>query len=147
MRFADVLYPNPPSKVACVVCSPLPYRKTTPLAITTGSACHMLRESQACVSCGFPSFSSILNAATAPCATGPCSIGAVNCECFGPQNGTRTHRVPLDSSHVASAPQTPAPANCTSSLQMRGVRYSGVLWSSPPSALVSSSHTRHSLLV
>src|SRR5262245_40834202 len=126
MRFADVLYPNPPSKVACVVSSPLPYAKTTPLAITTGSACHMLRESQAGVSCGFPRFSSILNAATAPCTTGPCSIGAVNCDCLGPQHADRTHRVPLASSQVASAPQTPAPANCTSSLQMSGVLYSGV---------------------
>src|SRR5262249_21797291 len=126
MRLAVWLKPSPPSNVACTVSSPLPYAKTTPLAITTGSACHMLRESQAGVSWGFPPFSSILNAATAPCTTGPCSIGAVNCECFGPQNGTRIHRVPFDSSHVASAPQTPAPANCTSSLQMSGVLYSGV---------------------
>ncbi len=110
------------SNVACLASSPLPYANTTPLAITTGSACHMSRDSHAGASRTVPPASSSLNAAIAPCTTCPCSIGALNSECFGPQNGISTQRVPLDSSQVASAPQTPAPANCTSSLQTSGVR-------------------------
>ena len=54
--------------------------------------------------------------------------------------------MPSLSSKVASAPQGPADANCTSSLQTRGVSSTGVRWSSPPRALVSSSQIRHSLL-
>ena len=50
-----------------------------------------------------------LNAAIAPLARPvPCSIGAVNSGCLGPQNGTSTQRVPSVSSHVAMAPHGPA---------------------------------------
>ena len=87
-----------------------------------GSAWFMLRESHAGVSCTLPAFVSTLNAAMAPCTTWPCSIGALNSECFGPQNGISTHRVPSASSHVDSAPHGPADAKCTSSLQTSGVR-------------------------
>ena len=54
--------------------------------------------------------------------------------------------MPSLSSQVARAPQGPAEANCTSSLQTSGVWSTGVRWSSPPRALVSSSQIRHSLL-
>src|SRR4029453_5748538 len=106
----------------------------------------MSRDNHAGVNTILPALSSILNPATPPRTTSPYSIGALNCECFGPQNGTYSQRVPFDSSQVASAPQVPAAAKLTSSLQMSGVRYTGVRWSSPPSALVSRSHNRHSLL-
>ena len=53
-------------------------------------------------------------------------MGALNFECLGPQNGIRTQRVPSVSSQVASAPHGPADANCTSSLQTRGVSVTGV---------------------
>src|SRR6188508_887264 len=46
-RLAAELYARPISTVACVGSSPLPYANTTPLAITTGSALIMLRDSQA----------------------------------------------------------------------------------------------------
>ena len=51
----------------------------------------MSRDSQTGVSTTLPAgFSSSLNAATAPRVTSPYSIGALNCECFGPQNGIST---------------------------------------------------------
>src|SRR5207247_5829671 len=114
-------------------------------ATTCGSAMYMSREIQACVSTAFPCLSCTLNAAIAPYTTWPCSTSALNCRCFGPQNGVNTQRVPLDSSHVARAPQTPI-VKFTSSLQRSGVRYAGVRWSSAPSELVSSIQSRHSLL-
>ena len=58
----------------------------------------------------------------APSFTVPYSIGALNCECFGPQIGVSTQRVPLESSQLASDPQIPAEAKFTSSLQSRGLR-------------------------
>src|SRR5215831_11275141 len=106
----------------------------------------MSRESQTGSSANFVPFCTTLKAATAPCVTGPCSIGYLYCECFGPQKGVRTQRVPLESSQLAMEPHTPAAAKLTSSLQMSGVRSSGVRWSSPPKYFVSSNQIRHSLL-
>src|SRR5579885_1458587 len=97
-----------------------------PLAITGGPARFMSRETQAGVSCSLPLLSSTLNAAIAPCSTSPYSSGALNAECFAPQNGVRTQRVPLESCHEAIDPQIPAEAKFTSSLQISGVRKSGV---------------------
>ena len=37
-----------------------------------------------------PGRAASLNAATAPCTTSPCSMGALNFECLGPQKGMRT---------------------------------------------------------
>ena len=82
----------------------------------------MSREIQAGVSCSLPPFSSTLNATIAPYFTLPFSIGALNAECFGPQIGVSTQRVPLESSQLASDPQMPADAKFTSSLQISGVR-------------------------
>src|SRR5947199_6687948 len=65
----------------------------------SGSALYMSRESHAGVSWTLPSFSSTLKAATAPCTTWPCSSGALNFECFGPQNGDRKS-TRLNSSHL-----------------------------------------------
>src|SRR5947199_175982 len=126
MRNSAELARRPSSGVACVVLSPLPYANTTPLAITGGSARFMSREIQAGVRVVLPPLSSTLNATIAPSFTGPCSIGAWNCECFAPQNGVRTQRVPFESSQLASEPQMPADAKFTSSLQSRGLGYSGV---------------------
>src|SRR5262245_28083277 len=106
----------------------------------------MSLESQAGSSANFLPFCTTLNAATAPCITGPCSIGYLNCGCFGPQKGVRTQRVPLESSQLAIDPHTPAAAKLTSSLQRSAVRSRGVRWSSPPKYLVSRSQIRHSLL-
>src|SRR5689334_23854555 len=135
----------PGSGQRCVVLSPLPYAYTTPLATTGGSAMYMTREIQTGVRPGLPALSSTLKAATAPNVTTPCSISASNLECFGPQKGVSTHRTPAASCHVAMAPHTPI-VKLTSSLQMSGVRPTGVRWSAPPSELVSSSQMRHSLL-
>jgi len=82
---------------------------------------YMLREIHAGTSWILPARSSSLNAATAPCTTWPCSIGALNCGCFGPQKGVSTHLAPPESSHVARAPHTPM-VKLTSSLQTSGVR-------------------------
>src|SRR5215475_3435309 len=109
----------------------------TPLAMTGGSARFISREIQAGASAHLPAFSSTLKAAIAPYLTGPFSTGALNLECFGPQKGVSAQRVPLASSHVAIEPQMPAEAKLTSSLQINGVRYSGVRWSSPPMDSVS----------
>src|SRR5215475_15789546 len=103
-----------------------------PLAITGGSARFMSRESQAGARFHLPFFSSTLKAAIAPFLTGPYSSGALNFECFGPQNGVSAQRAPFESSQVAIEPQMPAEAKFTSSLQMSGVRNKGVRWSSPP---------------
>src|SRR5919198_6666671 len=103
-----------------------------PLAITGGSAWFMSRETQAGVSCHLPPFSSTLKAAMAPYFTLPYSTGALKAECFGPQKGVSTQRVPLASAQLAIEPQMPADAKLTSSLQISGVRYKGVRWSSPP---------------
>src|SRR5262245_31560104 len=108
-----------------------------PLAITGGSARFMSLEIQAGASVHFPFFSSTLNAAIAPSLTGPYPIGALNFECFGPQNGVSAQRVPFESSQLASDPQMPAEAKLTSSLQISGVRCNGVRWSSPPIDSVS----------
>src|SRR5262249_57181245 len=97
----------------------------------------MSRESQAGVNCHLPFFSSTLNAAMAPYFTGPHSTGALKAECFGPQNGVSAQRVPFESSQLAIEPQMPAEAKLTSSLQISGVRYKGVRWSSPPMDSVS----------
>src|SRR5438067_11455425 len=97
-----------------------------PLAITGGSARFMSREIHAATNVGLPPLSSSLNAAIAPSLTTPFSIGALNFECFAPQNGVNTQRVPFASSQLASDPQIPADAKLTSSLQMSGVRCSGV---------------------
>ena len=78
------------STLAWAVSSPLPYANTTPPAITTGSAFTMFRESQAGASRGPLGLGTSLNAATAPCTTSPCSMGALNFECLGPQKGMRT---------------------------------------------------------
>ena len=56
----------------------------------------------------------------APYFTLPFSMGALNAECFGPQIGVSTQRVPLASSQLAIDPQMPADAKLTSSLQMSG---------------------------
>src|SRR5260221_11661968 len=106
----------------------------------------MSREIQTGVNCTLPSFVSILNAAMAPFLTSPYSTGALNLGCFGPQNGVNTQRVLLASSQLASDPQIPASAKSTISLQISGVRYTGVRWSSPPSDSVSINYMRHSLL-
>ena len=58
----------------------------------------------------------------APSFTGPFSMGALNWECFLPQIGVSTQRVPLESSQLASEPQMPAEAKLTSSLQSSGLR-------------------------
>ena len=92
------------------------------MAITGGSARFMSREIQAGVNCGLPFFSSTLNATMAPSFTAPYSMGALNCECFGPQMGVSTQRVPFESSQLASEPQMPAEAKLTSSLQSSGLR-------------------------
>src|SRR5215207_8699029 len=97
-----------------------------PLAMTGGSARFMSREIQAGASVNLPAFSSTLKAAIAPYLTGPFSIDALNLECFGPQNGVNTQRVPFASSQLAIEPQIPAEAKLTSSLQISGVRCSGV---------------------
>src|ERR671923_813895 len=102
----------------------------TPPAMTGGSARFISREIQAGVSAHFPAFSSTLNAAMAPYLTAPFSIGALNLECFGPQNGVSAQRTPFASSQVAIEPQMPAEAKFTSSLQIKGVRNKGVRWSS-----------------
>ena len=80
--------------------SPLAKPKTMPLATSGGSACFMSREIHAGSRKNRPvaGFLAILNAATAPLNTSPCSIGALNFGCFGPQNGTSTQRVPFASS-------------------------------------------------
>src|SRR5262249_47197669 len=111
--------------------------KTMPLAITGGSARFISRASQTGARFHLPFFSSTLNAAIAPYLIGPCSIGALNFECFGPQNGVSTQRVPFESSQLAIEPPMPADAKLTSSLQISGVRYKGVRWSSPPIDSVS----------
>src|SRR5262245_43301216 len=98
----------------------------TPLAMMGGSARSISREIQAGVSVYLPALSSTLKATIAPFLTMPFSIGALNLECFGPQKGESTQRVPLASSHVANEPQIPAEAKLTSSLQTSGVRCSGV---------------------
>src|ERR671924_781575 len=109
------------SKAAWSVSSPLPYAKTIPLAITGGSAWFMSREIHAGARFHLPFFSSTLKAAIAPYLTGPYSMGALNFECFGPQNGVSTQRVPLfESSQLAIEPQIPADAKLTSSLQISG---------------------------
>src|SRR5947209_7588010 len=113
---------NPTSGYACWVSSPLPYANTTPLAITGGSARFMSREIHAGVNCSLPPFSSTLKATMAPSFTGPFSMGALNCECFFPQIGVSTQRVPLASSQLASDPQIPADAKLTSSLHNSGLR-------------------------
>src|SRR5215470_4544163 len=105
----------------------------------------MSREIHAGDNCSFPPFSSTLNATIAPSFTGPFSMGALNEECLAPQIGVSTQRVPLESSQLASEPQIPALAKLTSSLQISGLRYSGVRWSSPPIDLVSMRYMRHSL--
>src|SRR5262245_6187434 len=109
----------------------------SPLAMTGGSARFMSRESQAGTRVHLPFFSSTLKAAIAPYLIGPYSSGALNFECFGPQKGVSTHRAPFESSQEAIEPQTPAEAKLTSSLQIKGVRCSGVRWSSPPIDSVS----------
>src|SRR5215213_407577 len=106
------------SNRAWSVSSPLPYAKMTPLAMTGGSARFISRESQAGVSVYLPALSSTLKAAMAPYLIGPFSIGALNLECFGPQNGVSTQRVPFESSQLAIEPQMPAEAKLTSSLQI-----------------------------
>ena len=63
---------------------------------------------------------------TAPFFTNPFSIGALYFECFGPQNGVSTQRCPFVSSQLVSEPQIPASAKSTVSLQISGVRSSGV---------------------
>ena len=65
---------------------------------------------------------STVKAAMAPFFTGPFSIGALNLECFGPQKGVNTQRLPCGSSQLVSEPQMPASAKSTISLQMSGVR-------------------------
>src|SRR5262245_25356918 len=117
MRYSERLYARPMSYAAWSVSSPLPYANTTPLAITGGSARSISREIQAGVSVYLPALSSTLKATTAPFLTAPFSTGAVNLECFGPQKGDNTQRVPLASSQLASEPHTPAEAKLTSSLQ------------------------------
>src|SRR5215475_9580663 len=97
-----------------------------PLAITGGSARFMSRDSQAGARVHLPFCSSTLNAATAPFLTGPFSSAALNFECFGPQNGVSTQRVPFESSQLAIDPQMPAEAKLTPSLQISGVRRKGV---------------------
>src|SRR3954452_23443563 len=97
----------------------------TPFAMTGGSALFMSREIQAGVSWNFPFFSSTLKAATAPSFTWPFSMGAENFECFGPQNGVSTQRVPFESCQLAIEPQMPAEAKFTSSLQINGDVKSG----------------------
>ena len=82
---------------------------------------YMSREIQMGVSTGFPFLSCSRKAATPPYTTCPCSSSALNCRCFGPQNGVNTQRVPFASSHVARAPQTPI-VKFTSSLHTSGVR-------------------------
>ena len=115
------------SSHACLVDSPLPYPKTMPLAMTTGSPRCMSREIQAGVSWSLPPRSSTLNAATPPSfVSGVFMIGKSARECAGPQNGASTQRVPLPSSHVDTAPQLPASWKSTSSLQKSGVLKSGV---------------------
>src|SRR5262252_4061722 len=108
-----------------------------PPAITGGSARFISREIQAGARSHSPFFSTTLKAAIAPFLTGPYAIGALNFECFGPQNGVNTQRVPFESSQLAIDPQTPAEAKLTSSLQISGVRCNGVRWSSPPIDSVS----------
>ncbi len=81
----------------------------------------MSRDSQAGASCHFPARSTSLNAATPPPAGRDCSIAALNCLLTGPQNGTRTHCVPVGSCHALSEPHTPRPSNACASLQMSGV--------------------------
>src|SRR5262249_6487545 len=97
-----------------------------PLAITGGSARFISRESQTGARVHLPLFSSTLKAAIAPYLIKPCSIGALNFECFGPQNGPSTQRIPFESSQLPIEPQTPADAKLTSSLQISGERYKGV---------------------
>src|SRR5262244_1463320 len=108
-----------------------------PLAITGGSARFISRESQAGARFHLPFFSSTLKAAMAPYLIGPYSSGALNFECFGPQNGVSAQRAPCKSSQLAIGPGRPADAKLTSSLQIRGVRLKGVGWSSPPVDSVS----------
>src|SRR5262245_59637481 len=72
-------------------------------------------------------------------------MGNFTCERAGPQNGARTQRVPLESSHVDKAPQLPASWKSTSSLQNNGVLYIGVWWFGPPADFGSSRYMRHSL--
>src|SRR5258708_21290942 len=105
----------------------------------------MSREIHAGTSVGLPPLSSSLNAAMAPSFTTPFSMGDLNLGCFGPQNGVSTQRVPFASSQLASEPQIPADAKLTSSLQISGLRYMGVRWSSPPIDSVSIRYMRHSL--
>src|SRR5215204_1535116 len=97
----------------------------------------MSLETQPGVNCQAPFFSSTLNAATAPSFTFPYSSGALKAECCGPQKGVSTQRVPSVSAQLAIEPQMPAEAKLTSSLQISGVRYKGVRWSSPPIDSVS----------
>src|SRR5262245_29995280 len=107
IRFSAELYASPMSYAAWFVSSPLPYANTIPLAITGGSARFMSRETHAGDRSHFPFFSSTLNAAIAPFLTGPYSIGARNFECFGPQKGVNTQRVPFESSQLAIEPRRP----------------------------------------
>ena len=87
----------------------------------------MSRETHAGASVGLAASPSTLNAATPPSlAIGVFMIGALYCECTGPQNGASTQRVPFDSSHVESAPQLPMSWKSTSSLQNSVVLWSGV---------------------
>src|SRR5262245_7655296 len=108
-----------------------------PLASTGGTARFVDAERQAGARFHLPFFSSTLNAAISPYLIGPYSIGALNFECFGPQKGVNTQRVLFESSQLAIEPQMPADAKLTSSLQISGVRCSGVRWSSPPIDSVS----------
>src|SRR4249920_4059751 len=109
---------RPMSGQDCFVSSPLPYAKTIPLTMITGSPRRMSRETQAGERVGWVASPSTLNAATPPSlAGGVFMVGALYCEWTGPQNGASTQRVPFDSSQVESAPQLPMSWKSTSSLQ------------------------------
>ena len=116
-RLAAVLYGSPCAAVACVVSAPRSVAEYHAVGDDRRVRLIHVARDQAGVSCtpaGFPAAAarcSILNAAIAPCTTSPCSIGALNFECFGPQNGMSTQRVPSVSSQVESAPQIPPSAN------------------------------------
>ena len=120
---------------------------TTPLAITTGSAFTMLRDSHAGTSSHVRG--ALLDLEGRHRALRHLAVLDGRRErrsAWAPRRASAPTACRRCLPRWPARPTDPAPAKCTSSLQTSGVWCTGVRWSSPPSALVSSSQMRHSLL-